>query len=284
MAVYKIKIYDTTGAATENNIGALANDVIMADGKTTLTSQVNTIVNNITNLDKNKASTNAATQSTDGLMSASDKTKLDKIDPEANKYTLPQATTTTLGGVIIGNGLNISAGKVSLAAATTASMGGVQIGSGLSVNSGLVSLNTATASQLGGVKIGSGLSIADGIVSLNLPTATSKDLGGVKIGDGILINDGFISANVRNIETSATAGRISVNFAGTPRDVKVAGWDDVQIASDMIKNGAFTKTMKALVSDNKNGIIRNIQFTDQDPTANQSGYDDKNGFLICVYE
>lgn len=286
MAVYKIKIYDSTGAATENNIGALATDVIMADGKTTLTSQVNTIVNNITNLDKNKASTNAATQSTAGLMSASDKTKLDKIDPEANKYTLPQATTTTLGGVIVGNGLNISAGKISLAAASTGSMGGVQIGSGLSVNSGLVSLNTATASQLGGVKIGSGLSIADGVVSLNLPTASSSTLGGVKVGGGIGISNGIISVRVRDVGTSSSAGHISVNLEGTSQNIKVAGWDNVQGAADIINNGgSFTKVIKAAASSDASGMLRNIQYTTEDPGAGNSGYGTaNNGLLICVYE
>lgn len=286
MAVYKIKIYDTTGAAIENNIGALANDVIMADGKTTLTSQVNNIVNNITNLDKNKASTDAATQSTDGLMSASDKTKLDKIDPEANNYTLPQATTTTLGGVIIGDGLNVSAGKVNLAAATTASMGGVQIGSGLSVNSGLVSLNTATTSQLGGVKIGSGLNIADGEVSLNLPTASSSTLGGVKIGGGIGISNGTISVRVRDVGTSSSAGHISVNLEGTSQNIKVAGWDSVQSAADIINNGGnLTKVVKAVASSDASGMLRNIQYTTEDPGAGNSGYGTaNNGLLICVYE
>lgn len=40
-----------------------------------------------------------ATISTSGLMSASDKTKLDGIETDANKYTLPTASSSTLGGV-----------------------------------------------------------------------------------------------------------------------------------------------------------------------------------------
>ena len=42
---------------------------------------------------------NAATTSTSGLMSAADKTKLDGIAAGANKYTLPTASSSTLGGV-----------------------------------------------------------------------------------------------------------------------------------------------------------------------------------------
>ena len=57
------------------------------------------------------------------------------------KYTLPAATTTTLGGVKVGSGLKVAAdGKLSadaqkytLTAATTTALGGVKVGSGLKV-------------------------------------------------------------------------------------------------------------------------------------------------------
>ena len=49
-----------------------------------------------------------ATQDQSGLMSASDKTKLDNIEANANNYTLPVATTTRLGGVKAGNNITIS--------------------------------------------------------------------------------------------------------------------------------------------------------------------------------
>ena len=49
----------------------------------------------------------AATTSAAGLMSASDKTKLDGVDYNANNYSLPKATTTTLGGVIVGDNLTV---------------------------------------------------------------------------------------------------------------------------------------------------------------------------------
>lgn len=45
-----------------------------------------------------------ATTLTAGLMSATDKAKLDNL----NDYTLPTASTSTKGGVIIGNGLSMS--------------------------------------------------------------------------------------------------------------------------------------------------------------------------------
>ena len=53
-----------------------------------------------------------ATTSSAGLMSASDKSKLDGVDAGANAYTLPTASASTLGGVKVGNGLAIDANGV----------------------------------------------------------------------------------------------------------------------------------------------------------------------------
>lgn len=50
-----------------------------------------------------KATKDTATKDTAGLMSTSDKSKLDGIDIGANKYTLPTATKTALGGVRAGD-------------------------------------------------------------------------------------------------------------------------------------------------------------------------------------
>lgn len=55
---------------------------------------------------------NASTSSA-GLMSASDKSKLDGIASGANKYSLPTASASTLGGVKVGSGLSISNGVLS---------------------------------------------------------------------------------------------------------------------------------------------------------------------------
>ena len=51
---------------------------------------------------------NNATSTTAGLLSASDKSKLDGIAEGANAYTLPTAASNTKGGVKVGDGLTIS--------------------------------------------------------------------------------------------------------------------------------------------------------------------------------
>lgn len=60
------------------------------------------------------------TTSVDGLMSKSDKAKLDSIAENANNYVLPTASTTTLGGVVVDESLNNTANPVQNKAVKTA--------------------------------------------------------------------------------------------------------------------------------------------------------------------
>lgn len=291
MAVYKIKIYDGT-AGIEKNIGALSTDIKMKDGailETVINGDENGkggIWNSISELDREKASTDLASANNNGLMSADHWTKLENIKENANYFELEAATTSKLGGIKIGEGVSMKNEKLNLEIATPNKLGGVKIGNGLftSGSDGLINLSIASPSQLGGIKLGSGLSVTgDGTVNVTLPIANAQDIGGVRIGDGIYNNNGTISVKVRDIGESNSSGHILVNLEGKPTQVKIAGWDDVQTASDMIKNGAFTKTMKAVASDGT-AAIRNITYTNTDPGADTNYGDVNNGLLICVYE
>lgn len=104
-------------------------------------------------------------------------------------YSLPRANTNILGGIKVGDGLNVESdgtlnanpGAYTLPVATSQVLGGVKVGSGLSMNSGVLSvtnqfsLPTASASILGGIKIGARLTITDGILSADIQTIASVD-------------------------------------------------------------------------------------------------------------
>jgi hypothetical protein len=158
---------------------------------------------------------NVSTRSVTGTTSAY---LLDFVVPKGEKgdpgtFVLPNATTGTLGGVIVGSGINVNSGTISvtpyaLPEATTSTLGGVKVGTGLSVAAGVISatpnpysLVTATTTVLGGVKIGAGVNITNGVISVTtgafaLQTATNAILGGVKIGANINADvDGTISVN-----------------------------------------------------------------------------------------
>lgn len=96
---------NTTSALTNGNVylnhienGSVKNShKISGSGATTVTSDAsgNIVISSTdTNTTYGTASTSAA-----GLMSASDKTKLNGIATNANNYSLPTATSSTLGGV-----------------------------------------------------------------------------------------------------------------------------------------------------------------------------------------
>jgi hypothetical protein len=133
-------------------------------------------------------------------------------------YTLPAATTSTLGGVRAGSNVILAPdGTISVATpyilttATSSILGGVRIGAGLAVNTetGVVSVDAdfpfdipiATFSATGVVKIGANIAVApDGTISVTtpyqLPAATRSAPGGVIIGSGVNVApDGTISVN-----------------------------------------------------------------------------------------
>jgi hypothetical protein len=144
---------------------------------------------------------------------------------------LPIATTSTLGGIIVGNYLtiNTATGLLSvntttlssavLNTATATLLGGIKVGPYLSINpsTGVLTVNTATLGPaliditlpiasdtvLGGVRIESGsdninvgLQINPANGNLSLRKATGVVLGGIKVGSGLDITaDGILSFN-----------------------------------------------------------------------------------------
>jgi hypothetical protein len=88
-----------------------------------------------------------ATQSAAGLMSSTDKAKLDGIASGANKYSLPTASTDTLGGIKVGSYLAISSGVLSVSSsplATTTIIGGIKL---ISDTKNTVTLTASTSTS-----------------------------------------------------------------------------------------------------------------------------------------
>lgn len=162
------------------------------------------------------------------------------------------ASSSTVGGVKVGSGFSITTdGTITVAPpelepATVFSLGGVIIGDGIEVDEfGEISVNTgtpfvlqtATAVTLGGVKIGAGIGISDGVISVTtgafaLQTATADILGGVKIGTGINITStGTIS--IANASTSIVGGvrigsGLNINGSGV-----ISVSPDISVASSL---------------------------------------------------
>lgn len=143
-------------------------------------------------------------------------------------YTLPTASSSTLGGVKIGNHINIDMfGSIYLSEADFDTFGVVKLGSNISrsTRDGTISVATGSASQLGVLKVGSNITVTSGTISLTkanvtsalgytppttdtkytLPTGNASTIGGLKLSDS-------------TSSTSSTSGGI----AATPKAVKDA--------------------------------------------------------------
>lgn len=177
-------------------------------------------------------------------------------------FTILPASTSSIGGIIVGSGLSIDGNGVlsslatALTTATTSTVGGIKIGTGLAItadgtlsSAAAFTLNTATSTTLGGIQVGFGLSIdKNGVLSVPtqvLTTATKYILGGVKIGNSISASvDGTIDVNAANIST-ATTSTVGVVKPGYGLSIDGTG------ALNLGVNGNFTITGNLAV----NGVI-----------------------------
>ena len=156
-AIYKISIKNSTSGDTqERAIGAYAENILLEQGNAnTLKEKLTGLDTSITNLQQ------PATTSNNGLM-----TKNHVATLESALQSIPTATTTTLGGVKIGDGINISNGLISLKAPTSSTLGGVKA----STNAG-IKINTDGTIENSGVR---------GIATDTTPGQISINIGGIE--------------------------------------------------------------------------------------------------------
>ena len=114
--------------------------------------------------------------------------------------SLPVATATTLGGVIVptSGGLAVnSSGAITLGQATTSTLGGVIVGSGLSVSSGTISANVQTVA---------GISPVSGDVPLAVAniTGAAPSVSPVFTGRNQYTADSFVVSNLGPISGTQT--------------------------------------------------------------------------------
>lgn len=134
--------------AESANATAIANEVERATGVE------ETLNSNITQLQTQKVDKVEGKGLSTNDYTTPEKNKLTAIEAEANKYVLPAATTTTLGGIIVGDRLSIDdTGKL--------------------VATYTYTLPKASSSVLGGVKTGSNITNTDGTISLTKANVTS---------------------------------------------------------------------------------------------------------------
>jgi len=130
--------------------------------------------------------------------------------------SLPPATDTSLGGIIVGDGLEAEAnGTLNVVPATDATIGGVIVGDGLDVGvGGVLDVVPATGTTIGGVIVNpDGLSVA-GDGTLSLDAATSSAPGGVIVGTTLAVSSGTVNLPSITTAKSVTNANITVDVYG----------------------------------------------------------------------
>lgn len=145
--------------AESANATAIANEVERATGvEEALRTDVEDLTGQVLILEKTKVNKVGGKGLSTNDYTTPEKNKLAAIEAEANKYVLPAATTTTLGGIIVGDRLSIdSTGKLvatytyTLPTASNTVLGGVKIGSNITNTNGTISLTKANVTSALGV-------------------------------------------------------------------------------------------------------------------------------------
>ena len=157
-----------------------------------------------------------ATTSTAGLMSATDKTKLDGIASGANKYSLPKATASVLGGIIASNVLTTSVTLTSANGSTSSRYYGVQVD-----KDGKAFVNVPWES---GSVSGSYLPLAGGIMSENAKITFANGNGATVAMD---LNNSYITGvNSLVLADSCNGSQEGIQF---PRADNSAKYDSLWV-------------------------------------------------------
>ena len=188
--------------------------------------------------------------------------------PLVSDYILPTATESTLGGVKIGDNINIdNSGHISVPVATESSVGVVKVGTGLAITSdgtltaiGTYDLPEATKNTLGGVYMDDELSttsthpVQNAVVSLELQelggdiTTLNGTVGGLSTTVGNLSTTvGNLTTTVGNLGTTVTnQGGSITTIQGSITSI---GGQITDINDDITNLGNTVGAMGALVND-----------------------------------
>lgn len=207
MAVYSISILNPNdGSTVDQTIGAMSDDILMSNESKTLTDKLRTLTETI----DSKANKTTATTTVAGLMSASDKQKLDNLSTTG--YSLPVASNQILGGVLINTGAGIG---IDASGHYLTNLGVRSIGTGGSA--GTISVNTG--GSVSNVKVNGWDSIAwIGSYSANsfAPANYQPAASAIKVGSFVAnmktTNSASLDGMIRNIQyTNSDPGAGTAN-------------------------------------------------------------------------
>ena len=209
-----------------------------------------------------------ATQQDDGLMSSSDKTKLDGIEPNANSYELPTMSETVKGGATLGPGLRVDDGALSLGDLTQSGSGAEVVTDGCAIYSvegeGWATQDgTPPPDNPGEIEVARGRNLLDALENgsfdssgLNASsTNRCRSVGYVAVTPG----DKYVLQAKSTVSKSVmwTASFYAVDDFSTAR-ISTSDWLNANVATT-VPSGA--KFMRVLVANTDNSACTVASFT-----------------------
>ncbi|MBR2520457.1 MAG: hypothetical protein IKE46_11860, partial [Selenomonadaceae bacterium] len=178
--------------------------------------------------------------------SASDKTKLNGIAAYANNYTLPTASSSTLGGVKIGSGIAVSSGVISVPTVTSSANGLMSsidkkkldslasittAGDNITISGGKIS-GTANTTYTAGSNITISGTTISGTANTTYSTATTTTAGLMSADDKKKLNN---LASITSAGTNITISGGTISAADTTYNVATSSANGLMSSTDKKK-------------------------------------------------
>lgn len=224
-----------------------------------------------------------ATTSTAGVMSTSDKSKLDGIATGANNYTLPTATPSTLGGVKTGSNITNSSGTISLTGTNVTNALGYTPASPTDLE------NKADVYTVSGLKF-------NGLSSVNQTFPNNSDnktiIGIIDNGNTGIISTNADSWNTRiyysdnitalNLTTllfeDGAVNNVGFSFAGS-----TIVWNESNLSNTYYDSATITALKNAFVEDTSGGIVVDCEYNHKEIQALKEQVNNSGGGVYLHY-
>lgn len=204
---------------------------------------------------------NAATTSENGFMSAEDKAKLDGITANANNYSLPKASDSTLGGIKVGTNLAIDGNGVLSATDTTYS-------AATTTTDGLMS--KSDKSKLNGIAEGANKTTVDSALSDSSTNPVQNKIIKAAL-DGKAASNHTHSAYVnQNAFSNVKVGSTTVAADTATDTLTLVAGTNVTITPDATNDKitiAATDTTYPVATQSANGLMSSTDKTKLDGVA-----------------
>ncbi len=207
-----------------------------------------------------------ATTSAAGLMSASDKSKLDGVAANANNYSLPTATSSILGGVKTGSNITNSSGTISVSKTNvTSALGYTPPTSSVATTSANGLMSSSDKSKLDGIASGATKVTVDSALSSSSTNPVQNKVinTALEAKQNKSVIHSNITVSVTPTQMSSYCEWDSDSKYGYSATVTISGLTANSMVQNLVMNDALLDSVAHVVDTGANSLT----FYTEDATA-----------------